>query len=242
MRKTLSLFVVLMLAGAALSGGDDGRAIVAKSITAAGGEAKLKKFHAMTWTETGTYYGMGEGLPYTGKYAVHYPDQFHMEIQGVFTMCLNGESGWINANGEIKDMSKEQVASERINHRAGAIASLIPLKNKDFTVKAAGAGKVGDKEAVVVEVSRKDYPTVKLYFDKKTELLIRSEWKSKASDMDFKEVAMEMTYSNYKEVEGCKMPHTMSLKRDGKKFVEADISDLKSGHVDSKIFAKPSKN
>src|SRR5262249_52774435 len=155
---------------------------------------------------------------------------------------LNGEAGWINANGEIKDMSKDQVASERINHRAGAIASLIPLKNKEFTVKAAGAGKVGDKEAIVVEVSRKDYPTVKLYFDKKTELLIRSELKSKASDLEFKEVAMEMNFSNYKEVEGCKMPHTMSLKRDGKKFVEADLSDLKSGHVDSKIFAKPAKN
>src|SRR2546428_8816628 len=48
----------------------DARAIVAKAIKAVGGEQKLEKFKAQTWREVGTYYGMGDGLPYTGNYAV----------------------------------------------------------------------------------------------------------------------------------------------------------------------------
>jgi len=236
----IALSVLLSWTGSAHSGGDDGRAIVAKSVEVCGGAAKLNKFHACTFTEKGTYYGLGEGLPYTGKYAVHRPSQFKMEIEGVFTMCVNGDTGWTSAAGMVKDMTKEELAAEQTNQRAGEISSLVPVvKNKMFEVKAAGSAKVGDTDAVVVEVSRKDYPTTKLYFDKKTNLLIRAEWKSKAPDLKFQEVAMEMTVSNYKEVEGAKMPHTFVLKRDGKRFVEAEMSDMKSGHVDAKTFAKP---
>jgi hypothetical protein len=224
---------------AALSGGDDGRAIVARSIKAAGGEAKLNKFHAQTWNEKGTYYGMGEGLPYTARCAMHAPDQFLMEIKGIFTMCVNGDTGWINADGKVTDMTKEEIEAERGNMRAGVIASLVPLKNKAFEVKAAGSAKVGDMDTLVVEVSRKDYPTTKLYFDKKTDMLVRMEYRAKAKDLKFQEVPMEMNFSNFKEVEGAKMPHTMVLKRDGKRYVEADVMDLKSGHVDAKTFAKP---
>lgn len=222
--------------GVAWSGGDDGRAIVARAIQAAGGEANLKKFHAMTWSEKGTYYGMGDGLPYASKCAVHYPDQFRMDVLGVFTTCVNGDTGWIDAGGKVRDMTKDELVSERTNHRAGAIASLVPLKNKAFEVKSLG----GD-DAVVVEVSRKDYPTTKLYFDKTTNLLIRSEWRSKAADQQFKEVAMEMNFSNFKDVEGCKIAHTLVLKRDGKAFVEAEMHDIKAGHPEAKTFAKPAQ-
>ena len=118
MRKSLcllSVFSVFATAIAASRADDpaDAKAIVAKAIKAAGGEEKLTKFNAHTVKETGTYYGMGDGVPYTGKYAVQYPHQFKMEIEGFFMMVLNGDKGWRHVNGETVEMTPEQLPALR---------------------------------------------------------------------------------------------------------------------------------
>src|SRR5208282_5412821 len=100
MRKIVCASLVLgsLLAGVGLvrSGDDkDARAIIAKAIKAAGGEAKLAKLKASTWKEKGTYYGMGDdGFPYTANYAIQWPGQFRLEVEGVFTIVLDGDKGW----------------------------------------------------------------------------------------------------------------------------------------------------
>jgi outer membrane lipoprotein-sorting protein len=244
MRTSLSSILVcsLLLACASIaqSGGDDGRALVQKAIQAAGGEAKLARFHTATYTDMGTFYGMGDGIPYTGKYAINRPSQYRMEIEGVFTMVLNGDKGWIQAGGNTKEMTKEQIDVERFNHKAGWITTLVPLKDKAFTIKTAGSAKVGDREARVVEVSRTDYPTVKLSFDKMTDLLIRSEYRTKAADLEFKEVVMESTYSDFRDIDGAKILHKIVIKRDGQRYVETELSNMKpADSLDAKTFARP---
>lgn len=219
--------------------GDDGRAVVTIAIQAAGGEAKLAKFQASTWKEKGTYYGTGDGLPYTGVYAINRPNQFRMEIEGAFLIVLNGDAGWIRAGGETKAMSKAQLASEQQNHKAGWITTLLPLTDEAFKVIAEPAAKGDDPKTIVVRVSRKDYPTVKLYFDKKTYLLVKSVYSTKAADLDFKEVVMENSFSDFREVDGAKLPHKMSLKRDGKRHLEAEFTELKAGKVDPGTFNRP---
>jgi hypothetical protein len=75
MRKTVGMLLacslVLAWSGLAWSGEDvDPKAVVAQALKAMGGEAKLAKHKAATWTEKGTYYGQGNGQDFTGKYAV----------------------------------------------------------------------------------------------------------------------------------------------------------------------------
>jgi hypothetical protein len=220
--------------------GDDGRALVQKAIQAAGGEAKLAPFQTATWSEKGIYYGMGDGLPYVGKYAIGRPDRFRMEIEGVFIIVLNGDKGWITSGGQTKDMSKEQLEVEQKNHRASWMSSLLPLRDPAFTVKTAGSGKVGDREARVVVASREGYPTVKLFFDQDSGLLLRVEHRAKSPELNFKEVTMEETLSNYREVDGARLPHRIDLKRDGQRFVEADVMDWRAApKLDPKTFDRP---
>src|SRR6185436_1015465 len=121
---------MLLFAGVGLvwAGGDEARGIVQKSIDAIGGEAKLAKYNAQSFTEKGTYYGMGKGLPYTGEYAVQWPDQFRMEILGTFVIVLNGDKGWVkSADGSVKEMSAEQLATQVHDHKAGWMSFLVPL-------------------------------------------------------------------------------------------------------------------
>ena len=246
MRKT---WIILSAAALALgwSGSvraeekDEAQSLVAKAITAAGGEAKLLKMKAATFKEKGTYYGMGEGLPYTAKYAMQWPGQFRMEIENVFTMVLDGDKGWIKAGGETMEMDKKVLAVHQNNHRAGWIASLLPLSKKGaFTLTVIEGVKVEDKPTIGLKVTGKDYPEVKLYFDKTTNLLVKSEFATQDEEKEFKDVTMEVFYGNYKDIDGGKVPTKMLLLRGGKKYVEAEVLEFKAeGKLDNKVFAKP---
>jgi hypothetical protein len=219
---------------------DEARAIIAKAITALGGEAKLEKQKAATFKEKGTYYGMGDGLPYTGKYAMQHPGQFRMEIEGVFVIVLDGDKGWTKMGDETKEMGKKELAVQQHNQRAGWIASLVPLKDKAYSLAVIEGVKVDDKPTVGVKVTRKDYPEVKLYFDKATNLLVKTEFATQAEEMGFKDVTMETFYSDHKDMGGAKVPTKLLMNRDGKKYVEAEVLEFKAeGKLDDKVFGKP---
>jgi hypothetical protein len=244
MRNHVSAFTIGTLLFACISyvwaGDGEALAIVNKAIQAAGGEKNLAKHNAVTFKEKGTYYGMGEGLPYTGNYAIQWPNQFRMEIEGVFTIVVNGDKGWQAGMGEVKELTKEQLDTQRHDHRAGWMTTLLPLKDKAFTLKSLKDDKVGKHEARVVLASRKNYPDVKLYFDKTSNLLIKMEYRSKAAEMNFKEVTMDTIYSDFKDVDGAKVAHKMVMHRDGKVFLESEVLSMKAeGKLDAKVFAMP---
>jgi outer membrane lipoprotein-sorting protein len=213
----------------------DARAVIDKAIKAIGGEEKLAKTPASTWSEKGTYYGMGDGMPYTGKYAVQWPNQFRMEIEGVFTIVLNGDQAWMNG----QDMEKEQIGEHKEGHYTGWVSTLLPLKDPAFKLTLLPETKVDNKSAVGVKVSRQGHRDVNLFFDKETGLLVKTATRAKAEEQGGKEVNQETYYQNYKEADGVKTPMKIVVKRDDKPYVEAEISDLKrSPKLDDKLFSK----
>jgi hypothetical protein len=242
MRRLCGLTLVgglILFSGSARPGEkDEARAIVMRAIKASGGETALKKHESMTWTEKGTYYGMGDGLPYTGKMAVQLPGQFRMEIEGVFVIVVDNDKAWMSAGGDTKPIEGEALARQQRNQKAGLISSLLPLTDKAFTLTVIDGAEVDKKPAVGIKVTRKDYPEVKLYFDKASGLLVKNQVKV-FSDEEKKDVTQEQFFSKHKEIEGAKVPMHVVIKRDGKLFVETDIMDLKVGKLDAKTFAAP---
>jgi hypothetical protein len=239
-----ALAVLLMLATTAYLRADedkDAKSVIDKGIQAAGGEENLAKFKAMTWKEKGTYYGMGDGLPYTGTYSVQWPGQFKMEIEGVFTIVLNGDTGWMKGEGGgIMELKDEMLAEQKENQYSGWVTHLLPLKEKGFKLASAGEDKVGDKAVVGVKVSHKAHRDVELFFDKETGLLAKSRFKAKDLQQGGKEVTQEAYYSDYKEVNGIKLPFKVVVKRDGKQYVEAENVEVKVlPQLDKSTYSKP---
>jgi hypothetical protein len=230
-----------LLVGAARSDDQaDARAIVGKSIKAVGGEEKLAKTVAQTFKEAGTYYGMGDGLPYVGNYAVQYPRQFRMEIEGVFTMVVNGDKGWIQAGGETNEMTSDQLKAQHDELYAGWISRLVPLSDKKFKLATIGEIKVNERPAVGVRVSCEGHRDVNLYFDKDSALLVKTEHRAISTEQGGKEVNQETYISDFREIAGTKIPHKFLITRDGEKFVEAEASDLQSvGKLDDSTFGRP---
>jgi hypothetical protein len=127
-------------------------------------------------------------------------------------------------------------------HREGAywvwVMSLVPLGNKEFKLSMLGERKVGDRPAEGVKVSRKGHFDLSMYFDKETGLLAMTESRYKEARSG-KEVKQETFFSGYKDVSGIKSPTKVSIKRDGKLFVESSIEVKHLEKLDERVFAKP---
>jgi hypothetical protein len=238
LRVGVAAGLVLAFSGALRA--EEPKEIIDKAIKAAGGEEKLAKFKAHTWSAKGTYYGAGDGMPYTAEYAVQFPDKIRVEIKNVFTLVLNGDKGWMKMGENAEEMNADQLTEQKEQQHAGYVASLLPLKDKAYTLTALGDSKVGDRPVVGVKVSSKGHRDVNLYFDKDTNLLAKGEWTVKAMEEGGKEVAQETLYSDYKDVDGAKVPMKVALNRDGKKYVESENSDVKVAEkLDDSLFGKP---
>jgi hypothetical protein len=218
------------------------RAVIDKAIKAAGGEEKLAKFKNHTWKNKGTWYGLGDGVPYTASYAVAWPDKFRFEVEGGFmTYVIDGDKGWVQAmGGETHEFTKDEMADQKEVLHASRVFTLLPLKDKAYKLSLLDETKVADKPAIGVKVSHKDYKDVLLYFDKDTGLLVKSENKVKVPEEGNKEVNQETLYSDYQDVEGAKMAMKITHLRDGKKYAEGENFDIKIvDKHDDKTFAKP---
>lgn len=241
-----SLSMALALAASLRAEGKaDAKAVIDKAIKAAGGETNLAKFKAMTWKDKGTFHGLGMPLPYTGAMAIQWPDQSREAIDSEamgqkFTMIMvvNRDKGWLKINDMVPmELDKDKLAEQKEDLHASYVSTLLPLKDKAYTLTALGASKLGDQAVVGVKVSSKGHRDVQLFFDKETGLLAKS---ANVVKEEGKEINQEAYYSAYKEVAGVKQPMKIKINRDGKLYVEAENSDIKpADKLDDAVFAKP---
>jgi outer membrane lipoprotein-sorting protein len=225
----------------------DTRAVIEKAIKARGGEEKLAKMEAVTFKAKGKFYGMGEGIDYTGEWAVQPPDktrfQLEFEANGMkftFLWIFDGKKGWMKIADQTMEMDEEAIAEAKEETYAGRVETLVPLiKDKGFELSPLGEVKVGDQAAVGVRVSHKGHRDINLYFDKATGLPLKSE-RTVKDQMAGKERTQETLFSDFKEVGGVKHPMKLVIKRDGEKYVDTEISDLETKEkIDDSMFTKP---
>jgi hypothetical protein len=153
---------------------------------------------------------------------------------------LNGDKGWVKFNDNVQAMNKEALAEEREQYYAGWVATLLPLKDGTFELAPFGDSVVGDRPAVGVKVSQKGHRDVSLYFDKETGFLLKRESRIKDDRASGKEVVQEVLYSDFNESEGVRRPARITVKRDGKLYIEEVISEYKPiEKLAESTFAKP---
>jgi hypothetical protein len=227
----------------------DVRAVIDRAIKAQGGEANMSKQKAAIMKGSGKYYGAGEGIPFTGEWAIQPLTQIRAAIEGkvndqTFRMVrvVNGDKGWIKFNAEaVKEMTKEEVAEQREELHANWVANLVPLKDKAYQLAPLGESKVDGRDTVGVRVSRKGHRDVSLFFDKASGLLAKTE--TVVKDLEGggdKEMTQEVFQSDFKEIDGVKHPMKTVLKRDAKLFVEVEWSEVRPAEkLDESIFARP---
>lgn len=239
----ISVVVGLLLSLAStLRAQDDreARAIIDKAIKAAGGAEAIQKLRAQTWEEKGKFYGMGDAIEYTGKYAVKYPDKYRMEIVGFMTIVLNGDKAWENTMGAVQELLAERLAEQQHNQYSGWVATLLPLQDKPFRLSVIGDVVVGDQKAAGIKVSHEGKRDVKLFFSKESGLLIKVETMTKAQELGGKEVLQETVIKKHELIDGVRQPVKIELTLDGKRYVEAEMVNIESKpDLADSVFGKP---
>ena len=253
--RRLLIPCALVLALAPLGRADDAadaKAVVQKAVKARGGADNLAKYKADVLKVKGAVHVSGLDIDFTGEISFQQPDKSRTVIEGTVmgtnfksTRVVNGDKGWIDdllgAARQQRDMSKEELAEERESQNANSIIRLAVLTDKAYTLSTVGESKVGDREAVGILVKRKGYRDVSLFFDKKTHLLLKSETRVKdPQGGGGTEFTQEAFYDDYKKVGDLQVAHKLTIKRDGKAFLEGETTEFKPEEkLDDGLFAKP---
>lgn len=249
MRNLLSAVAVLaILAGSSEHvRADDSQAIaiVDKAIQAAGGAEVLKKYQAVTSKMKGTVHVMGMDIEFTADVAAQGSNQqkviLEFSIDGTkfaLTQVLNKDKGWNKLNDMVTDLDGDKLAEVQRAAHEQWLGTLLPLQSKDLQLTLIGESKVEDKPAIGIKATSKVRGDVTMYFDKETHLLVKTEARVK-DDMSGQEMNQETIYSGH-AAKGAKLPTRLAVKRDGKAFLEAEISEIKAEEkLDESIFEKP---
>ena len=209
------------------------RALVDKAIKAHGGADALAKFPASTMKFKGSFHGMGMDLPMKGDIYSAGADKLKLDMTieagGQTIPIVNvvaGDKGWAKAGDQVIELTADQMTEAKEQGHAGWVAGLIPLIKADgLTLATAGEQVVADKPAVAVKVSAKGRRDVTLYFDKASGLLVKHENQIKDEGTG-QEVLEETFHSAYKDVQGTKQATKLVAKRDGKLYLDIEVSEI----------------
>lgn len=243
MRTTaLAISLLLGLAAAGRAGDrETALAVVEEAIRAAGGPEALAKAQMLSRTGSGVMVLSGSNLPFTEETVLALPDRFrmvvHLDKRYLIAVVINGDKGWQVTGGAALELSKERVEEMREEAYALYLASLLPLRNTALTLAPLPDGLVDDLPVEGVRVSSKGHFDAKLWFDKRTHLLVKLERRAREAGL-----MLDKTYlfSDYKDVDGVKLPVKQIELLNGKKITERNSASYKLlKRVDEATFGKP---
>jgi hypothetical protein len=235
-RFTVALGVLILCGGfiGRVQAQDEPRAIIEKAIKANGGAELLEKRKASQTKSKGTLEVMGQNLSFTQEVTGLLPDKakevLHLDIMGMnidLVTVMNGDNLRITAAGNevpISDAIKQAVKEQK--HMAEVIRLLPLLKDKSYELSPVGEVQVAGKPAVGVRVSKMGCKDVSLFFDKSSGLMAKVEHRATDANSG-QEVAEERIILEYQQVAGAPAPKRAVLNRDGKKFMELEVLEVK---------------
>jgi hypothetical protein len=252
MRRIVGTLVAtaLVLSGrcGVMAGGPDPKEVIDKAIQALGGEAKIARVaaKAIETKAKGKLSFFGNLSDFTTTTTTMGLNRFREEFRGVSdgdevtgVTILNGDEAWRKLGDAANKLPDTKLANQkRIAYLAIVPAILLPLKGKDFQIQSARETKVDNKLAVAVMILGPEKKDFELFFDQESGLPVKM--LAAITPFGGDQFMEETTYGNYKDFGGVKRATKIEHKRDGVKFMDLELTDVKVlDKVDPKTFAEP---
>ncbi len=258
MRHLSIALTFLIAASAAMAQGDDpeeyARKTIGKALKATGVEGKAipKALRVKNKFTVEVFDGKAE--PQEVKVAQTFTIRFPLQFKEVneltamgetmtSTTIFDGKNGWTKFNGRVDDADAE--ALKGFKDTANVVEAtffLTPLLDKQkYKLKAIGMALVEGRRTAEILVSIEGFRDMKLYFDYRTNLLVKMESKVRDSKTGM-ECDESRMYRSYEKINGRMVPMTVSILRNGELAVEIQTVDYTElNDVDPKEFARPSE-
>jgi hypothetical protein len=247
MRNLLVPAVVscLFLAGSVSRADDDVKTILDKAIKAHGGAEKLGK-HTGSVTKTKGTIDLAGGIDFIQEMTLKSPNKFKESIQMTVmgktftvTSAYDGEKAWIDYAGTNIDVNEKLMAEFKEQAYMMSIGDLSGLSDKKLELSLLGEVQVEGKPAVGVKVASKGHRDISLFFDKASSMLVKVEHLALDASGG-QDVMQERIIQEYQELNGVKVAKKIHVNRDGKKFMEAEVLEVKYlDKLDDNEFVKP---
>lgn len=235
-------FVLIVLSAAAVAGAQTVDEIVAKNLQAKGGAEKWKSVNSVKMTGRITL--QGTELPLT-VYAKR-PNLNRQEIMlqdKRVVQAFDGTSAWVinpmMGGEEARELPKP--AAETMRHSADFDGALIDYKQKGHTVELVGREKMDGKEVYHLKVTMKGGDVQQHYYiDAASGIELKT-----STDVDLgtgQKQPLVTEMSDYKQVDGIMIPHTVKQLLDGKPVVQMTIEKVEfNAPIDDGLFRMPKK-
>jgi hypothetical protein len=226
-------------------GSDEARAIIDRAIQARGGKAGLARLRMVRIKGTGKETANGTEVVLTWEQTARLPDRIK-SVQKVvvagealsMTVVLNRDKAWVRANDQTQEVPAKMLVLLKEELHVNALELLTVLKGKGYELFTLPETKVHGRPAVGVKVTSRGHSDVKLFFDKKSCMLVKRQ-RYVDNGLGGK-VAEEVVYSDYRETDKVQVPRKIIKFLDSKKVSEHLVTEVQFlDKLDDSVFAKP---
>jgi hypothetical protein len=234
MRNYLAPVVAALVLGGVASAQDTPRDMIQRAIKAHGGEDKLGRISCDKVKVQGVLHVGNDDVPFSAETIVQLPGQFKNTVnvtindtKVVLVQILNGEKTTVTKDGQPQKVTDPMDREMHETMHLERAVRLVPLlTDKGFELTALEETKVNNQPAVGVKVAMKGHQDLRLYFDKETNLLVKTEHMHD-DGKGGKEVKQEEFYGAFKDLGGgFKRPTRVTAYRDGKKIMDAQLLEV----------------
>lgn len=208
--------------------------ILEKALEAHGGKDRLSQVRADWIKSKGVLILEGKEIPYLSETWVQSPGQFKNILEYApnkttmrLVQIINKDRVTVTIDGQPHKTAPAALEEIRATLHLNNICRLVPLLAEPETYRLDYTGEVKEKDRTLqgLKVSSRGQREIRLYFDKANGLLVRTE--QVRDDGTGKEFRQEMVFLDFRDLGGYKRPVKMAGYRDGKKFMEAELTEVK---------------
>jgi len=201
MSATFANFLLLLLT---IRAADSPQPVIDQAIKARGGQEQLGQIKAFQAKTKGHIYVLDSALPFTATIHSQLPDQYKHLMDYVRNgqvmkqiQVYSGGKGWIHVNDEPQELDEQLLEALLRGRYAERLNNPALLKDKNYQLSFLGDSKLEDHDVVGVQVATAKKPPVKLFFDKSTGLLLKTEHRQ-MDPRSREEITQETFYSDYR--------------------------------------------
>jgi hypothetical protein len=210
----------------------EAESLLAKAITAHGGEEALNKYKAVRLTLKVTLAGP-DNTPKEWKWLFAAPSQFKDVREGYYLMrrndsvnVTNGKASWSIRNGRAVSLDSRLAEALKDQAHLMQVMRLTPLKEKAYELKTSSETTINGKKALGLLVRTRGQKNLTLYFDAESSLLVKVERKV-ISTSTLREVKEERFFEDYPKGDILAYARKVVVKHDGKTELSYEVGEVK---------------
>ncbi len=217
----------------------EGNKILGKMLDAMGGKDLLSKSGDSKVTAELKIIPMGLTLTRISYTKGTTKVRLEMKIMGTDTVIgYDGKTGWLKSPQSASAADLPEPVQQELKRSLTGNWGLMDPEKFGLTITFEGRKTIDGKECIVLKQTYQDGFVATLYVDPTTYLLYKTV--SMALNDQAQNVEQENILTDYREVEGMKVPFAVKVIRGGKEYVDMTMSEYKFHlNLEDSLFERP---